>query len=464
MLRRLLQPVDAASLAAFRIAFGAVMAATVIRYFLKGWIHDYYVAPSFFFTFPGFGWVRPLSAVGMYLLFAALGLMAVGVMVGLFYRACVLLFAVGFSYIQLLDRTHYLNHYYLTCLLAFLMALMPLEGLWSVDARHRPGLRRDTVPAWCLWALRAQLAVAYFFSGLAKLQPDWLLRGQPLVQWLDGTPVARWLAPMVPLHALALAASWGGMLVVLLAPPLMLWRRARPYAYAALLSFHLATGLLLNIGVFPWLAALAMLLFFEPDWPRRVLAWMRGVPAPAAAAHHEHAESHPWAPWLAVLLAAHFCVQVVVPVRHWLYPGPVMWNEEGFLFSWHMKIMEKRAHARFEAADPSTGERWPVDPLRYHTEKQAYRMVTHPDMQAAFARHVSREYARQGRPSVELRAWVAVRLNGRPRQLLVDPAVDLAAHPESLAPRPWILPLEGPEARPAEPSAAISPPAGSTRG
>jgi hypothetical protein len=289
--------------------------------------------------------------------------------------------------------------------------------------------------------------VAYLFSGLAKLQPDWLLRGQPLEQWLDGTPAARWLAPVVPLHTLALAASWGGMLVVLLAPPLMLWRRARPYAYAALLAFHLATGVLLSIGVFPWLAALAMLLFFEPDWPRRVLARVRGVPVSAVAARQEPAGSRGLAPWLAVLLGAHFCVQALVPLRHWLYPGPVIWNEEGFLFSWHMKIMEKRAHARFEAADPSTGERWSVDPLRYLTQKQAYRMVTHPDMLAAFARHVSAEYARQGRPGVEVRARVAVRLNGRPRQLLVDPEVDLATAPGSLAPRPWILPLEGPGAR-----------------
>jgi vitamin K-dependent gamma-carboxylase len=447
MPRWLLQPVDAASLAALRIAFGAVMAATLLRYFLKGWIHDYYVAPSFFFTFPGFGWVKPLPVAGMYLLFAALGLLAVGVMVGLFYRACVLLLAVGFTYVQLLDRTHYLNHYYLTCLLAFLMALMPLEGLGSLDARRRPELRRDTVPAWCLWALRAQLLAVYLFSGMAKLQPDWLLQGQPMAQWLDGTPVARWLAPAVPLHTLALAASWGGMLVVLLGPPLMLWRRARPYAYAALLSFHLMTGLLLNIGVFPWLAALLLLLLFEPDWPRRALAWVRGVPVPVAPGRQGPAAGTRLAPWLAVLLCAHFAVQVLMPLRHRLYAGPVLWNEEGFLFSWHMKIMEKRANARFEATDPATGERWQVDPLQYLTEKQAYRMVTHPDMLAAFARHVSAEYGRQGRPGVQVRAWVAVKLNGRPRQLLVDPAVDLAAHEEGLAPRPWLLPLEGAGAR-----------------
>jgi vitamin K-dependent gamma-carboxylase len=447
MMRRLLQPVDLASLAAFRIAFGAVMVATIVRYFLKGWIHSYYVAPSFFFTFPGFGWVKPLPEPGMYVLFTALGLLAAGIMLGLFYRASVLLFAVGFTYVQLLDRTHYLNHYYLTCLLAFLMALMPLEGLWSLDSLRRPELRRDTAPGWCLWTLRAQLAVVYFFSGMAKLQGDWLLRAQPMEQWLDGMPVARWLAPAVSLHTLALAASWGGMLVVLLGPPLMLLsRRIRPFAYAALLSFHLATGVLLTIGVFPWLAALALLLFFEPDWPRRAFERLYGVALPPRDVE-ARAVSPRLAPWLAVLLCVHFTVQALLPLRHWLYPGPVIWNEEGFLFSWHLKIMEKRANARFEARDPASGERWEVDPLRHLTEKQAYRMVTHPDMLATFARHISAEYRRQGRPGVEVRAWVAVKLNGRPRQLLVDPTVDLAAQEEGLAPRPWILPLEGPGAR-----------------
>ena len=228
----------------------------------------------------------------------------------------------------------------------------------------------------------------------------------------------------------------------------MLWRRTRPLAYAALLSFHLMTGLLLTIGVFPWLAALLLLLFFEPEWPRRALAWARtGTPPSPAGASVPATPLRPSAAWLTVLLCVHFTVQVLVPLRHWLYPGPVIWNEEGFLFSWHMKIMEKRAQARFEATEPATGERWQVDPLRYLTEKQAYRMVTHPDMLATFARYVSEDSARQGRPGVEVRAWVAVRLNGRPRQLLVDPTVDLAADSPSLWPRPWILPLEGPGAR-----------------
>lgn len=38
-------PVDIASLACFRVAFGAVMVWEVYRYFTKGWITSYYIRP-----------------------------------------------------------------------------------------------------------------------------------------------------------------------------------------------------------------------------------------------------------------------------------------------------------------------------------------------------------------------------------------------------------------------------------
>lgn len=47
----LLAPVDAASLAAFRIAFGVLLLWEVWKFFANGWIARYYVDPSFHFTY-----------------------------------------------------------------------------------------------------------------------------------------------------------------------------------------------------------------------------------------------------------------------------------------------------------------------------------------------------------------------------------------------------------------------------
>src|SRR5436309_2939862 len=44
---RLFAPVDIASLAFFRVAFGAVMLWEVWRYFNYGWISRYYIEPGF---------------------------------------------------------------------------------------------------------------------------------------------------------------------------------------------------------------------------------------------------------------------------------------------------------------------------------------------------------------------------------------------------------------------------------
>ena len=51
-LGRLFQPVDGASLAVFRILFGAIMVWEVYRYFSNDWIQRYWVEPSFHFTYP----------------------------------------------------------------------------------------------------------------------------------------------------------------------------------------------------------------------------------------------------------------------------------------------------------------------------------------------------------------------------------------------------------------------------
>ena len=427
--QRLSEPVDAAFLVALRVFLGAVLTVAVVRYFLHGWIGAYYVTPRVYFPFHGFEWLRPLPGWGMYALFALLGLLALGLMVGAWPRACAALFGGLFAYVQLLDRSHYLNHYYLVCILCGLLALMPLSAGASLSARGRPDLVRDTVPAWTLYTLRAQFLGVYLFSGLAKWQPDWLVRHQPMHMWLSTSAGARRLTPLFSIDTLAALSSWGGAVIVLFAPPLLLLKPVRPYAYAALVAFHVLSGALLPLGIFPWLMVLALLVFFEPGWPRR---WWRGI-TPGGSSP----VASPVPRWLLAVLGAHFLVQLLLPLRHWVYPGDVLWNEEGFRFSWHLKIREKHGRVRFFATDPRTGARWELRPEGLLTDKQAGRMLTQPDLLLAFV-HVLAE--RTGIPGVEVRADVQVSLNGRSWSPLVDPQVNLAAERDGFAPKPWILP------------------------
>ena len=286
-----LERVDAASLAVFRIVFGLVGALIVARFFAYGWIGELYIEPAHHFTYLGFGWVKPWPVWGMYIHFTALGLLALGIAAGYSYRLCALLFFLGFTYVELLDKTTYLNHYYFAALVSLLMVFLPLNKSLSVDAWLKSRTLWDTVPVGALWLLRGQLAAVYVFAGIAKLNADWLLEAQPLRIWLQdhtGLPV---VGVLLGEAWTAYAFSWGGALFDLTIVGWLMWKRTRPVAYVVLVAFHLMTCLLFpEIGVFPWLMMGAALLFFPPDWPRRMVSKL------GKTAHHllREVASTPW--------------------------------------------------------------------------------------------------------------------------------------------------------------------------
>ena len=119
------QPIPAASLAVFRILFGLLMAWAMVRVLAKGWVDTVFLAPAFHFSYPGFEWVKPLPAGFMHALVAGLAVCALGVAAGFFYRVCATLFFLGFTYLELIERANYLNHYWLATLLAGLMTVLP---------------------------------------------------------------------------------------------------------------------------------------------------------------------------------------------------------------------------------------------------------------------------------------------------------------------------------------------------
>src|SRR6185436_11041060 len=112
------RPIDIASLAFFRIFFGLLMAGAMVRFLAKGWVRELYTGPAFHFTYPGFEWIRPWPDALMHVHFVVLVLLALGVAAGFHYRICVALFFLGFTYVELIDQTTYLNHYYLISLLS----------------------------------------------------------------------------------------------------------------------------------------------------------------------------------------------------------------------------------------------------------------------------------------------------------------------------------------------------------
>jgi len=447
--RRLFEGVDPASLVVFRVVYGMMAALSAARFFWYGWIDRFFHGREMFFQFPGFEWVQPLPHPGMHVLFAILVVAGIGVAVGAWYRLCVGLFVAGFTYVGLIDTTHYLNHYWFFRFVGFLMLFMPLAEFGSVDAVRREATESTssgTVPAWSFWSLRLQLGLVYFFAGLAKLQWDWLVRGQPLEIWLAARTDLPLVGPYLAADWLPNAMAVCGAAFDLTVFFFLLSRWTRPYAYAAVVCFHAATGWLFDIGMFPVIMIGLTPIFFAPDWPRRVLSsslleWA-GLEETSRDTRPELADTFP-APrrrkGIVAALAVWFAVQIAVPLRHFAYPGDVSWTQEGFRFAWRVKIAERGGSLKFRVENPETGASEVVHPSRYLTRRQNELASVEPTKILQLAHRIAEDYREAGWADVEVRADAFVSLNGRRARRLVDPDVDLAERSRTLAPKPWIL-------------------------
>ena len=444
--RRAFAPVDNAALVFFRIGFGLILAWEVYRYFSHGWISRYWIEPQFHFTYYGFSWVKPWPGNGMYIHWGLLGVLATFVAAGFLYRLSITLFFLAFTYSFLLDQALYLNHLYLVCLFSFLLIFMPANRAGSVDAWLRPRIRGDTTPAWTMWLLRLQMGVVYFYGGIAKLSPDWL-RGEPMRSWMARNTNMPVIGRFFDQEWAVYTITYGGLLLDLLIVPALLWRRTRIPAFAVAVLFHVTNAYLFRIGIFPWLAIAATTLFFAPDWPRRLIRRFRGQNAATASVVPQSLQPRYPAVVLS-LIAAYAAVQLLVPLRHLLYPGSAAWTYEGHRFSWRMKLHDRDARARFYVIDENVNRTMEVNPRMFLTRMQTLVMAARPDMLVQFAHFLADKLPRRGPKPLRVEARVLCSLNGRKPQLFIDQNVNLAAERRTLRPTPWILPLTEPLPQP----------------
>lgn len=439
-------PVDIASLVFVRIAFGFVMLWEVSRYLDAGWVADYYIQPDFNFTYFGFDWIAPWGGEGMYVHFVALGVLATLIMTGFAYRLATILFFLGITYTFLLEHAHYLNHFYLICLLSFLMMLVPAHRSCSVGTWLGWVKPSNTTPFWTVWILRFQVGVVYFYGGIAKLNGDWL-RGEPMRTWLSARADMPVVGPLFEAEAVIWVFVFGGIILDLAIVPLLMWRRTRAPGFVLIVAFHLANSVVWSIGIFPFLAIAMTTIFFEPDWARRIFRIPEYPKSSATPSPGWRAE---FITGFVVLYAA---AQALIPLRHYLYPGPVVWTEEGHNFSWRMKLRSRWADTTFYLTDPNSGKRFEVDMRRFLSSRQIRKMSSKPDLILQFARLLKEKTAEEGITDVKITARCTVSINGREPKLFFDPDLDLAALPRSLAPKKWLYPFDSENPLPADPQA-----------
>lgn len=415
------------------------MVVSTTRFLLLGWIEDHYLSATVTFKYFGFGWIEALPEFWMYAVHALMLLAAVGITLGAFYRLATVAFFLTFTYVQLIDLTYYLNHYYFVSLTAFLMIWLPAHASHSVDVWRKPSLYQSKVPAWTINILKFQIAIVYVFAGLAKINYDWLLLALPLKIWLPASDKLPLLGPLFKLPITPYVFSWFGMLYDTFIVFFLMWRPTRILAYIAIIVFHTLVGILFQIGVFPLVMIGFTLIFFSDHWHQRLLNKL----VVHSAIHLSPSTHFPPTSLLARgLIVFYVTFQLLFPWRYILYDGNLFWNEEGYRFSWRVMLMEKAGTATFYVKDSQTGREGVVDNTEFLHAHQEKQMAMQPDMLLQFAHFLKDHYQKQGVHNPQVRAEVYVTLNARPSQLLINPQLDLTTVQDGWSPKNWVLHFE----------------------
>lgn len=414
----LFEQVSAAPLIVFRVAFGIMMFLSLVRFAANGWIDSLYVQPKLFFTYYGFEWIKPLNATGMYLVFGIMMAAALLIAFGRLYRISAITFFVLFTYVELIDKTNYLNHYYFISVMAFLFCLLPVS--------------KTTVPRWAILTLQLQMAVVYFFAGIAKINADWLLNAMPLKVWLPTKTNVPVLGLIVDQPWLAYAFSWCGMLFDVCIAFFLFNRRTVWYAYALVIIFHVLTSILFPfIGMFPFIMIVCATIFLPAQFHKKVAAAFRLNSSSNAATANSILPGLQYA--VVTLLALHFTIQLLLPFRYVLYPDRLFTTEQGYRFSWRVMLMEKVGIVFFTFKN-ANGQLVEVNNRNFLTMQQEKQMSTQPDMILQFAHYLKNYYHTN-----EVYAEAYVTINGRGSRLFLNPRVNLAQQEDNFAHKNWIL-------------------------
>lgn len=432
-----------ASLAVFRILFGFLMMASIFRFWYHGWIESLYLKPQFHFHF--FEFVSMPSAELLYALFIICAISSLGIALGCFYRISSILFFCCFTYIELLDKTTYLNHYYFVSLVSFLLIFLPAHHSFSFDAWRKKELRHAWIYRWQLDVLKLMIAIVYIYAGLAKLNADWLLYAMPMKIWLPSKVHLPLLGPLLAHPWTAYLFSWTGAIYDLSIVFLLCWKRTRILAFVSVVIFHLMTAFLFQIGMFPYIMITCSLLFFSPTFHERLLVRLGKLfSIPSVLIENKNSlkiSCSRWYSWSRPLLFTFFIFQFLLPARFLLYDGNLFWNENGYRFSWRVMLMEKSGWAEFEIFDAKSGDRFVVRNEDFLTPLQQKQMATQTDFILQYARLLEKHFSADGHENLEVYVDSYVALNGRPSQAFIDPELNLLSVKQARIPSEFIIPL-----------------------
>ena len=420
------------------------MTFSIIRFWLKGWIETIYIEPSFHFSYYFFDWVKPLGEL-TYILFLICGVSAFFVAIGYKYKYSIIIFFLSFTYIELMDKTTYLNHYYFISILSFIMIFLPANSSYSFDSFQNK-VSYKSVFKWNVDCIKLLLLIVYLYSGLAKINSDWLLEAQPLKIWLTSNYDLPLIGDLLQKTWVHYFMSWGGMIYDLSIAFLLLYPKTRIFAFMMVIFFHLFTAVLFPIGMFPYIMIMGSIIFFDSKTHKDILDTIFSKIGlskliDSKYIYENEVKRLKYKNVRIGILSTFFIIQVLFPFRYFFYPGELFWNEQGYRFSWRVMLIEKKGYTNFKVVDKNNNTSFYIKNEDFLTEFQERQMSFQPDFILEFAHHIGDFYRENGIEKVEVYADSYVTLNGRMSMRFINPKTDLYNEKRGFKHKEWIIPI-----------------------
>ena len=427
------------------------MSISIVRFWLKGWIEELYINPTFHFSYSFFEWVKPFGEY-TYLLFLICFISALLVCVGLKYRLSIIVFFISFTYIELMDKTTYLNHYYFISVMSFLLIFLPANLSFSIDSifKKKKFLK---IPQWSVDSIKLLISIVYVYAAIAKINSDWLIEAMPLKIWIS----SKYHYPLVgetlfQQEWFYYLMSWGGFLYDLFIPILLLYSRTRLFAFVMVIIFHVLTKILFPIGMFPYIMIISAIIFFSSKTHEKIAGSVSFIFIKILSNIRKQKidiildQRQEWSCRYKnisrYIVMIFLFLQLIIPFRYILYPGELLWHEQGYRFSWRVMLVEKVGIANFKIVNKQDQTFFYVRNSNFLTPFQEKQMSFQPDFILEYAHYLGDYHGGIDNDNIQVFVDNYVTLNGRKSQRLVSDKIDLYSQKRSCKNKQWIIPLK----------------------
>lgn len=439
---KLFTPVDAFPAQLFLRFFGLAIILQTLSYVSSNFIDGGLLHQKFLFTYDFFSFIKPISAPGLKLIMGLFFLSGISL---LFYRLIMpslIVFTGSFLYFFLMEKSYYNNHFYLMLLMAFLFCFF------------RPVRNTEKgvflIPYWMLLILQLQIVIVYFYGGVAKLNYDWLINQQPMRSLLQNSVKTSAFPGLAGNVVTLYIINYGGLVFDLCIGFLLWIKRTRKIAIAFILLFNALNFLLFNfgiggdIGIFPFFMSATVILFASPERLKKYFSFLiKQVPKTKNKNKTDTLIDFQKQQQLVLpLLSIYLVLQLLLPLRHWVYPGNTSWTEKGSRFSWRMKANTKKSHiSYFVKLNPADSLR-ELDNGKFINTQQEYAMGNDPVMIWQFAQFLGAELRKKKFVGSEIYTSAKVSMNNSPYYPVIDSTLDLLKLKHNLVEADtWILPM-----------------------